>query len=251
MPTQYPFRIVLTILAAIAIGCAAETLRPAAAAQATTSATTSATTQPIGAITLRLADAVAADDLEQGDWEVDMQSQIPFKDRPILFGQLATYGSDDKATASIPVLGFKQDGKLMALKIDDPRLVNAGWSYIAAGPTGQEFWGVLDASLDDQQPTILIAHSTDSGTTLKIASLPKPLPVAEFDSFCMDRTGHGRLSLYVYRDKAKLRQAGYYHYRTADGGKSWSGPEHELDGMLPAEDAPDDVSEPPQRPTKA
>jgi hypothetical protein len=246
-PTRYPLRFVLTMLIAIAVGCAADTLRPASAAQATTSATT----QPTGSFTLRLADAGAADDLEQGDWEIDMQSQIPFKDRPLLVGQLATYGNDDKATATLPVIGFKKDGKLMALKIDDPRLVNAGWSYIAAGPTNQEFWGVLDASLDDNQPNILIAHSTDSGETLKIASLPKPLPVAEFDSFCMDRSGHGRLSLYVYRDKAKLRQAGYYHYRTTDGGKSWSGPEHELDGMLPADDAPDDSSEPPQRPTKA
>ena len=75
--------------------------------------------------------------------------------------------------------------------------------------------------------------------------------MAVFDSFCMDRQGHGRLSLYVYRDQAKLRQAGYYHYRTIDGGKTWTGPEHEPDGMLPADDAPDDVSEPAPRPAKA
>jgi len=64
----------------------------------------------------------------------------------------------------------------MALKIDDPRLVNAGWSYIAAGPTTPEFWGVLDASVDDRQPSVLIAHSTDSGTTVQITSIAKPVP---------------------------------------------------------------------------
>jgi len=247
MPTPSQLRVVFLLLAAIAVGCSADAIRQASGAQPTTGPTT----QPSGSVTYQLTDAVPGNDLEQGDWELDMQSQIPFKDRPLYFGQLAIYDTDDKATATIPVIGFKQNDKLMALKIDDPRLVNAGWSYIAAGPTTPEFWGVLDASTDDHQPTVLIAHSTDSGTTLQIASLPKPLPAAVFDSFCMDRKGNGRLSLYVYRDQAKLRQAGYYHYRTADGGKTWSGPEHELDGMLPADDAPDDVSQPPQRPARA
>jgi hypothetical protein len=246
MLTRSPLRFVLMMLAAVALGCASDTVRPAAAAQQSAQPST----QP-AAVTFRLSDAVLADDLEQGDWEVDMQSQIPFKDRPIYFGQLATLGNDGKATATVPVMGFKKDNRLMAMKIDDPRLVNAEWSYIAAGPTAREFWGVLDASLDDHQPDIVIAHSTDAGTTLQIVSLPKPLPVAAFDSFCMDRQGHGRISLYVYRDQAKLRRAGYYHYRTTDGGKSWTGPEHEPDGMLPADDMPDDVNEPPQRPTKA
>jgi len=235
------------VLAAIVMVCASDTIRPASAA----GPSTTASTQPSGSVSLRLADAVAADDLEKDDWELDMQSQIPFKDRPLFFGQLAIYGADDKATAMIPVVGFKTGDKLMAMKIDDPRLVNAGWSYIAAGPTTPEFWGVLDAALDDHQPEIVIAHSTDSGNTLQIASLPKPLPMAVFDSFCMDRQGHGRLSLYVYRDQAELRQAGYYHYRTIDGGKTWTGAEHEPDGMLPADDAPDDVTEPAPRPAKA
>jgi hypothetical protein len=247
MPTLFRSRIAVLLLMLAAAGCGADTLAQSAATQPTTMATAQLT----GAITLRIADAVAADDLEKGDWEVDMQSQIPFKDRPIFFGQLATYGTDDKATATIPVIGFKKDGKLMAMKVDDPRLVNANWSYVAAGPTTPEFWGVLDASLDDHQPDIVIAHSTDSGDTVQVASLPKPLPAAVFDSFCMDRHGHGRLSLYVYRDQAKLRQAGYYHYRTTDGGKTWTGPEHEPDGMLPADDAPDDVASPAQTPTKA
>lgn len=235
------------VAAAIAAGCASDTAGPASAA----GPSTLATTQPSGAVSLQLSDAVASNDLEQGDWEVDMQSQIPFKDRPIFFGQLATYGPDDQPTATIPLIGYKNGDKLMAMKIDDPRLVNAGWSYIAAGPDTPEFWGVLDASLDDHQPQIVIAHSTDSGSTMQIESLPKPMKVAVFDSFSMDRQGHGRLSLYVYRDQAKLEQAGYYHYRTVDGGKNWTGPEHEADGMLPAEDAPDDVSEPAKRPAKA
>jgi hypothetical protein len=228
-------------------GCSAQ---PVSGAPATQSQPGPAT-QLDDAITLNLDDAVAADDLQTGDWEIDLPSQIPFKDRPLYFGQLAIFNSDDKATASVPVIGFKKDQKLMALRIDDPRLVNANWSYIAAGPTNSEFWGVLDAATDDRQPQIVIAHSADSGQTLQLTSLPKPLPVAVFDSFCMDRQGHGRLSLYVYRDQAKLRRAGYYHYRTSDGGKTWSGPEHEVDGMLPADDAPADVVPDPKAPSRA
>jgi hypothetical protein len=252
MLTEPKLRCVLTFLAVIAMGCAAQAIHPASGAPASNVASSpGATTQPSGSVSLRLTDAVTAESLEQGDWECDMQSEIPFKDRPLFFGQLATYDADDKPTATVPLIGFKNGDKLMALKIDDPRLVNAGWSYIAAGPSTPEFWGVLDASLDDNQPEIVIAHSTDSGDTLQIASIPKPLKVAVFDSFCMDAKGHGRLSLYVYRDQAKLHQAGYYNYRTIDGGKNWTGPEHELDGMLPADDAPDDVSEPAKRPAKA
>jgi hypothetical protein len=247
MCTLQRLRLVLILLLAVALGCAWDGMRGASAAS---TGLAQSSTQPSGAVTIHLVDAVAATDLETGDWELDMQSQIPFKDRPIYFGQLATYDNDQKATATVPVVGFKSNGRLMALKIDDSRLVNASWSYIAAGPTTPEFWGVLDASLDDHQPQIVIAHSMDSGDTLQIASLAKPLPAAVFDSFCMDRLGHGRLSLYVYRDQGKLREAGYYNYRTTDGGKTWSGPEHELDGMLPADDAPDDVANPPEKPAK-
>jgi hypothetical protein len=235
------------MLVVIWLGCAAQAVRPESAAVPSTMPTI----VPSGKVTLHLDDAVVASDLEKGDWEVDMQSQIPFKDRPLFFGELATSDNNDKVTASIPLIGFKKNDKMMSLKIEDQRLVNASWSYIAAGPTTQEFWGVLDASLDDHQFEIVMVHSTDSGSTLQISSLPKPLPVAVFDSFCMDREGHGRLSLYVYRDQAKLKRAGYYHYRTSDGGKTWTCPEHEADGMLPADDAPEDIGDPAQKPAKA
>jgi hypothetical protein len=138
----------------------------------------------------------------------------------------------------------------MALRIDDGRLKNAGWSYISAGPATNEFWGVLDASLEDLQPDLLLVHSTDAGKTLQLISLPKPRKACVFDSFCMDRAGHGRVSVYVDRTKTRLNHAGYYHYRTDDDGQTWTATQFEPDAMTPAEDAPDDAPEPAGKPSR-
>ncbi|MBV8780254.1 MAG: hypothetical protein JO353_02545 [Phycisphaerae bacterium] len=201
-------------------------------------------------IALSLDSAVSADQLEQGDGELDMQSQIPFPRRTVMFGQLSTYGDDDKATATVPVIGYRQNDKLFALRVDDSRLRNASWSYICTGPQPTELWGVLDASLDEKQPDLVLVHSTDSGRTFALTSVFKPLPSCEFDSFCMDRTGHGRVSVYVDRTKTRLRHAGYYNYRTTDGGQTWSAPEFEPDAMTPADDVPGDQSKSTDKPSR-
>ncbi len=202
-------------------------------------------------VTLKLESAVPSNQVEHDDWELSLPSQLPFKDRPLLFGDVATFDDDDKATASIPIVAYKHGDSLLTLKIEDPRLKNASWAYIASGPAKDELWGVLDASTDDKQLDLVLVHSTDAGSTLALTSIPKPHPAAVFDSFCMDKDGHGRVSMYVYRDQARLKHAGYYHYRTNDGGKTWSAADHEPDAMTPATDAPDEPLLTPEKPSKA
>ena len=199
---------------------------------------------------IHLDSAVTADKIEQGDWEVEMQNQIEFKSGIVLFGQVTSYDEDDKATATDPVVGFKTDGRLYALKIDDTRLKNAGWSYISAGPGKDEFWGVLDASLDDKQDEIVLVHSTDGGKTMHLSSLEKPMPVMVFDSFCMDRNGHGRVTVYGDQTKTRLKHAGYYNFHTTDDGQDWTGPQFEPDAMTPADDVPDESNKPAEKPSR-
>ena len=199
---------------------------------------------------ISLSSAVQSEQLEHDDWELDMQSQIRFSAGTILFGQISIYDDEDKAQQTTPIVGFKQGDQTMALRIDDPRLKNAGWSYISAGPSREEFWGVLDASLDDQQGDLVLVHSTDSGKTMSLVSLPKPRPTCQFDSFCMDKNGHGRVSVYVDRTKTRLSHAGYYHYRTEDDGKTWTAAQFEPDAMVPADDAPDDTPQPAGKPSR-
>ena len=71
-------------------------------------------------------------------------------------------------------------------------------------------------------------------------SVHKPFGAGDYDSFCMDKSGHGRLTVYISPDRKHPRRAGYYHLRTTDGAKTWSGPEHENDSLNPADDIPED-----------
>jgi hypothetical protein len=71
-------------------------------------------------------------------------------------------------------------------------------------------------------------------------AIDKPVGGGEYDSFAMSRDGRGRLTVYVAGTKDHPRRGGFYHFRTADGGQSWSRPEHERDDMTPADDVGDD-----------
>lgn len=200
------------------------------------------TTQPSKLQTLRLSDAVDLDTLTK-DVEVNLTHQLNLSHGGhIYFGELDTYDDDNNVTASVPILAKKLHGNWKALPINDSRLMNANWAYVGAGPNRGEVWGVLDASLDDNQPDLLIAHSTDGGATFDLTPLPKPDEVASFDSFCIGPDGKGRITVYISADDdAKNAKPGYYSFRTTDGGKSWSpATDYEPDAMTPAKDVPDE-----------
>jgi hypothetical protein len=225
-------RTILLVLAlVVSFGCAS--------AQTTHPTTHPATDAPQ---VLHREDAVDLDDVARDDEQPDMTYQIASKRSPhIYFGQLDVFDDDDKVTATTPIIAWNRNDHWTAIKISDSRLKNAAWKYVVAGPTRGEIWGVLDQDLDDKENDVLLVHSIDAGQTFNLIAIRKPKPAADFDSFCMDRTGHGRVTVYLEMGDGKHdERPGYYHYRTTDGGKTWSAPEYEPDGTAPADDVPDD-----------
>jgi hypothetical protein len=188
-----------------------------------------------------MSDAVPLDHL-QNIGEPNLSHQIRLsKGGRLYFGTMDRYNNDDEVIASIPILAKKVDGEFVGLPLADTRLRDAAWAYAGGGPNKGEVWGVLDASLNANQPDLLVVHSTDAGATFTIRAIAKPDEVAEFDSFCMGPDGNGRVSVYVGADvSSDAIKPGYYHYRTTDGGKTWSKPEYEPDAMSPGREVPED-----------
>jgi hypothetical protein len=218
----------------------------ACAAQAATPPTTGATTQ---ATRLEKADAIELVRLEQNGAEATMWYQIRTKrTQRICFGQLETFDDDDNVVTTIPVIAWISHQQWTAVSIHDARLKNAAWTNVVAGPAKGEIWGILDQNLDARQRDILLVHSTDAGETFQIQSLAKPSRQADYDSFCMDARGHGRLSVYLDAANDKSAKPGFYHYRTTDGGRTWSSAEYEPDATAPADDVPDEDQ--PDEPAK-
>ncbi|HEX3358953.1 MAG TPA: hypothetical protein VHS31_18385 [Tepidisphaeraceae bacterium] len=204
-----------------------------------------AATQPVDhsipVATIKLADAIDLDKLA-GDAEPDMSHQLRLtRGGRIYFGTLSTFDNDDQPTSSVPIIARKHGEDWQAIAIRDNRLKNASWAYVGGGPNRGEVWGVLDAGLDDDQPDLLIAHSTDGGDTFSLRALHKPDPAADFDSFCIGPDHNGRITIYLDAENASnSSKPGYYHFRTTDGGQSWSVPDYEADTMHPARDVPDE-----------
>lgn len=230
--TLSPMRFALISLVTIAhLACAAQ-----AATHPTTRA--AATTQTSF---IKRSDATDLIKLEKDGAEANMLYQIKTKrSQRICFGQLETYDDDDNVVSTVPCVAWVSHDHWQAVEIDDSRLNNAAWETVVAGPSKGEIWGILDQNLDDRQANVLLVHSTDGGETFQITAIAKPSENADYDSFCMDEHGHGRMTVYLDAKNEKHAKAGFYHYRTTDGGRTWSKAEYEPDGTAPAEDVPDD-----------
>jgi hypothetical protein len=220
-----------------------------AAAPTTTHPTTHATTQ---SNIIRKSDAIDLERIEKDGGESTMWYQLKSKTGGrICFGQLDVFDDKDDVTSTDPVISWVDaDDHWSAIKITDDRLRNAGWVSVVSGPASGEIWGVLDHNLDDRMKEIVLVHSTDAGATFDITSIRKPKAIADYGSFAMDRNGHGRLTLYLEATHGRRNdRPGYYHYRTTNGGKTWTTPEYEPDATVPADDVPDDdqPSESPKR----
>jgi hypothetical protein len=231
----------IALLAVIVLGCAAATHRRSSSA-------TSPSTAPRQ---LSLQSAVPLDRFRDENHDVDLRNVLAFeKTGDVYFGQADTYeGDHETATATQPLMVAASKGAWLAIDFRDPRLPNAEWQFVASGPAEGEVWGVLDDTLTHKGKVILLAHSTDAAVTWSVSAINKPFDSGEYDSFAMDSAGHGRLSIYLAPTSKRPGRAGFYHFRTTDGGKSWSSPEHETDNLDPADDVPSDEDPPPLRST--
>lgn len=209
----------------------------ACAAPPTSTPTAPATTQPL---VLHKAQAVELDTLTRDGAEASMWYQLrPHSADRILFGQMDTLSDDDEVLTTAPIIAWYTNEQWTAIKITDPRLRDAAWVYVAAGPAKGEIWGILDQNLDAHQKDVVLVHSLDAGATFELTSIRKPQTTANFDSFCIDSKGHGRLSVYLDAGGEKKNRPGFYHFRTIDAGRTWSPGEYEADATSPADDVPD------------
>lgn len=144
---------------------------------------------------------------------------------------------------------------------EPPRLVdtkaagldNHAWVYAGVSEDEQHWWAIADFAVEGPGHTLELIASHDGGETWDYwVSIPKPNYWALFESFEMDASGHGRLTVrfesgtdpgFVQAAKHALRpqrtqaESGRYTYRTRDWGRSWKGPSHrtavDYDGYEP------------------
>ena len=231
-------RAISILLGFIALGCAIAARPPS-------------TTQISQPRTVKLDDAVPIARFRTEATEVDLRNQIKYEGQEdaIYFGQADTVDKDGEVAATQPLVVARVKGGWMALTLKDTHLPNAEWQLVATGPAQDEIWGVMDDVLNHAGKVILLAHSRDAGKTWTVWPVNKPFDTGDYDSFCMDKSGRGRLTIYIAPDEKHPRRAGFYHLRTTDGGSTWSAPEREADALDPADDVPEDEDPPPLRDT--
>ncbi len=177
----------------------------------------------------------------------------PEANQTIYFGELDGYDSDnpDTPTSAMPLIAV-HDEQWKAIPVTGHALTNAGWKYVAAGPSRHEIWGVLDTSAGDSRSEFVLAHSTDGGGSFTLKVIEKPCRLATFADFAMSRDGHGRVTLSLDTDCGQ-HKSGLYHYDTTNDFKTWPDqPRYEPDAMLQAASVPDDeqpdAASPPSHP---
>jgi len=172
----------------------------------------------------------------------------------IYFGELDTFDDDDLLVTAAPIIARKSGGGWVGIRIADPRLKDASWAYVGAGPNRGEIWGILDQVpdiVDEVQSDLIIAHSTDGGETFALTQIRKPDDLATFDSICIGPGGHGRLSMYLSTEEESTEHPGFYHFLTSDSGRTWvATPKYEPDALSAAqgvtEDEQPDIKSPVQ-----
>ena len=234
----------LVLLTVALLGCAVAARR--AAGPATTQAVVTTRARK-----LDFSAAVPIDKFRDDDHDVDLRNVISFDEKrgDVYFGQCDEIGDNDETLSTVPLVVAQQKGAWVALSLEDARLKNAEWQFVATGPSDNEIWGVLDDSLEHKGRTLLVAHSTDEGKTWSVTAVNKPFGTGDYDSFRMDKSGHGRLSVYLTAGKKHPERAGFYHFHTPDAGKTWQPADHEPDALQPADDVPTDEDPEPLKST--
>jgi hypothetical protein len=213
-------------------GCA----RPAAAAAITAH---SNSTIPIRWSTLSMADARPLLRFRTAGDSVDLALKLrpPRVEKPLYFGELTNADGQ-----TLPVVVVKENGQLKALPLELEYAFDQ-WQSVVAGPRPGEVWGVLDQEdKDSRGAEVVLAHSVDRGQTWQVGLLPKPCPLAAFYDLVFSPDGRGRVTLVLEKpcpDDPHIK-SGLYHYRTTDGGATWSAPIFEPDTTHPADEVPED-----------
>lgn len=131
-------------------------------------------------------------------------------------------------TQSRPAILAKTDDKWLVLPFEGDLLQQSGWEYVGSTHDRTQMFAVLDNQIESPGWDLVILASSDGGRTWTLRStLRKVCYYAGFHDFVMDRKGRGRLTILLNDDYHDDITEGLYHYRTSDGGCTWTGPEHE------------------------
>jgi hypothetical protein len=150
-------------------------------------------------------------------------------DAPVIFGVV----QNDEKKSSSPVLIKKFGAAWKIVEVSEAR--DQEWAYAAACPSRNEIFAVLDGAGDNETGQLTILRSTDKGSSWQYFSAVKKItPAAEYAGFSIAKPGEGRLSMHLEDDEDDIVH-GYYHYKTADGGKTWTGPSLEPDDVVEAD----------------
>lgn len=113
----------------------------------------------------------------------------------------------------------------------------SGMSWHFVGVVGDEIWAVLDNNVESLGWQLLLVRSSDEGATWAGTRIKKVSYWAAFEHLRMSASGIGRLTIRLdeaYPTEGTTFEPGLYHYRTANGGRSWSEAEWEPDDLRPA-----------------
>ena len=183
--------------------------------------------------------------MQTGDTDFDLRNRIRLdNNETIYFGQYDKLDEQDNPTATSPIIVSKVKGQWSALSVASDALPDAEFMLVATGPARHEIWTVLDNQLGKPARIVLLAHSVDDGQTWTLTSVAKPHDTGSFESFAMDKSGRGRLTIYLTRRQSS-GHPGFYHLRTTDAGKTFSAPDYEPDALKSADEVdPDEDLEP-------
>jgi hypothetical protein len=138
-----------------------------------------------------------------------------------------------EATASSPLILKKIGSGWKIVKLAEADYQE--WVYAAAISGRKEIWGILDISGENHAAQLTLVRSVDDGLSWQFfAAVKKPTRDAEYAGFSMADNGEGRLSVHLDDDTDGIAH-GYYHYKTVDGGKQWTGPTFEGDDIIQAD----------------
>jgi hypothetical protein len=157
----------------------------------------------------------------------------PDVETPLIFAVV----QNAEATASSPLILKKIGTGWKIVKLAEADYQE--WVYAAAISGRKEIWGILDASGENHAAQLTLVRSVDDGMTWQFfAAVKKPTSDAEYAGFSMAANGEGRLSMHLDDDTDGIAH-GYYHYKTVDGGKQWTGPTFEGDDIIQADSLSD------------
>jgi hypothetical protein len=179
-----------------------------------------------GGATYSLGDAAPAESLfreRKTSVEVKFRCEGSGGLQKLIFGDLRSEDGECQ-----PALLEKSGGRWAALTLQDPQLDQYGWEYVASDNDGNQLVAVLDCQVEAPGWDLVLVASVDGGHTWERRTvLRKVSYLDQFHDLVMSRDGKGRLTLLVGNAVPDESKEGLYHYRTADGGRTWTGPYHE------------------------